>query len=147
MKNLKDNFKVFEYIKRLDDITLSQFKNYSKIYSSIIELDNRDDDFTIISSYDYKVFEDEVVKYGRKNNIDVKFKYMGDLDIVDELNAHSSDYDAVWISNSMWLYMLDNQYLVTNAKSIAIDPVVIGVNKTKAKEVKDENKIELFAWK
>ena len=109
--------------------------NGAKSFTSTIRnvLDNRDDDFTIISSYDYKVFEDEVVKYGRKNNIDVKFKYMGDLDIVDELNAHSSDYDAVWISNSMWLYMLDNNYLHSDSKSMGISPVVFGIKKSKAK--------------
>ena len=111
--------------------------NGAKSFTSTIRnvLDNRDDDFTIISSYDYKVFEDEVVKYGRKNNIDVKFKYMGDLDIVDELNAHSSDYDAVWISNSMWLYMLDNNYLHSDSKSMGISPVVFGIKKSKAKEL------------
>ena len=46
MKALKDNFKIFEYIKQLDNKTISQFENYSKMYSSIIELDDADDDIS-----------------------------------------------------------------------------------------------------
>ena len=60
---------------------------------------------------------------------------MGDLDIVTELNKNSSNYDAVWISNSMWLYMLDNAYLTSNSKSISISPVVFGIKESKAKEL------------
>ena len=44
MKDLKQNSRIFEYIKALSDNVISQFKNYYKIYSSIIELDS-DDDF------------------------------------------------------------------------------------------------------
>lgn len=65
----------------------------------------------------------------------LRFTYMGDLDIVGELNNNSKRYDAVWLSNSMWLYMLDNQYLVSNSKSISISPVVFGVKMSKAKEL------------
>ena len=43
MKDLKDNFKIFEYIKKLSDKEILQFDNYSRIYSSIIELDSNDD--------------------------------------------------------------------------------------------------------
>ena len=45
MKNLKDNFKIFQYIKTLneDEKTIKQFKNYSKVYSSIDELDSNED--------------------------------------------------------------------------------------------------------
>jgi hypothetical protein len=45
MKNLKDNFKIFSYIKSMKKETISQFENYSKIYLSVIELD-RDDDIS-----------------------------------------------------------------------------------------------------
>ncbi len=54
MKKLKDNFKIFEYIKTLDYETISQFENYSKIYLLIIELDDTDDDI-LDNVYD-KVF-------------------------------------------------------------------------------------------
>lgn len=60
---------------------------------------------------------------------------MGDIDIVDELNTNAKSYDGVWISNSMWLYMLENQYLTSNSKSIAISPIVLGIRKSKAKSL------------
>ena len=89
----------------------------------------------VLSSYENKVNEDEIIKFARKNKVNVKFEYMGDLDIVSELNSNSSNYDAVWISNSMWLYMLNNTYLTSDSKSISISPVVFGIKKSKAQEL------------
>ena len=39
MKNLKDNFRIFDYIKSMDEDMISKFENYSRIFSSVIELD------------------------------------------------------------------------------------------------------------
>jgi hypothetical protein len=39
MKEIKNNFKIFEYIKKMNEEEISQFENYSKIYSSVIELE------------------------------------------------------------------------------------------------------------
>lgn len=89
----------------------------------------------ILSSYENSVVEDDLKAYAKKNKIDIEMIYMGDLDIVDELNHNSSNYDAVWISNSMWLYMLDNSYLTSDSKSISISPVVFGIKKSKAEEL------------
>lgn len=91
--------------------------------------------FIILSSYENKDFENQVIDYGKKNKINVKFEYASDLEIIDILNSNSSDYDAVWISNSIWLYMLDNSYLVSESKSISINPVVMGIKKSKAVEL------------
>ena len=89
----------------------------------------------ILSSYENQSVEDEVERYARSIGKKVHFDYMGDLDIVDELNYNSSNYDAVWISNSMWLYMLNNPYLASNSKSISVSPVVFGIKKSKAEEL------------
>ena len=43
MKKFEDNFKIFDYIKSMNEKTISKFENYSKIYSSVIELDRNDD--------------------------------------------------------------------------------------------------------
>ena len=83
--------------------------------------------FTILSSYENKDLEEHVKKIGKKNDFNIKFIYKGDLDIVDELNENSKNYDAVWISNSIWLYMLDNTYTISESKSISISPVVMGI--------------------
>ena len=89
----------------------------------------------ILSSYENQPMEKDVEKYAKKQKKNVEFVYKGDLDIVDELNKNSKYYDAVWISNSMWLYLLDNPYLATDSKSMSISPVVFGIKKSKAKEL------------
>ncbi len=92
-------------------------------------------DFRILSSYENEQISINVEKYAKSIGKKVEFNYMGDLDIIDELNKNSSNYDAVWLSNSMWLYMLDNPYLATSSKSISISPVVFGIKKSKAENL------------
>ena len=94
-----------------------------------------DNVFRIIASTSTEKMDSNIIKYGKKNGIKVEIEHYGDLEIVDILNNDSKPYDAVWISNSLWLYMLDNSYLTTDSKSIVIDPVVMGIEKSKAKEL------------
>ena len=93
------------------------------------------DTFRILASSSVSSMDDTIISYGKKKGFDVSIDHYGDLEIVDILNDDSSQYDAVWISNSIWLYMLDNSYLVTDSKSISIDPVVMAVSKSKAEEL------------
>ena len=93
---------------------------------------SKDNYIHILSSFENSSMEDEIKNYAKKEKIDVEFTYMGDIDIVDELNADPSKYDAVWISNSMWLYMLNNSYLYSELKSVSVSPVIFGVKKSKA---------------
>ena len=64
MKSIKDNFKIFEYIQGLEPSTISQFENYSKIYSSVIELDSNDD------NSEESVYS-QVVKYVRNATLNI----------------------------------------------------------------------------
>ena len=102
------------------------------IYNSIVDTSDK---IVVLSSYENKSVSDEVQGYALSIGNKVEFKFMGDLEIVDELNNNSKEYDAVWISNSMWLYMLDNTYLTSDSKSISISPVVFGIRKSKAREL------------
>lgn len=99
-----------------------------------------DDTFKIISSTSTSSMDEEIIAYGKKKKINIEIEHHGDLEIVDILNNNSKDYDAVWISNSIWLYMLDNSNLTTDSKSIVIDPVVFGITKSKAEELGFVNK-------
>ncbi|MBQ6494807.1 MAG: VWA domain-containing protein [Bacilli bacterium] len=99
-----------------------------------------DNTFKIISTTSTKSMDEEIISYGKKNNINIEIEHHGDLEIVDILNNNSREYDAVWISNSLWLYMLDNSYLTIDSKSIVIDPVVFGITKNKAEELGFVNK-------
>ena len=94
-----------------------------------------DNVFRIIASTSSAMMDDKLIKYGKKNGIKVEIEHYGDLEIVDILNDNSKAYDAVWISNSIWLYMLDNSSLIADSKSIVINPVVMGIAKSKAKEL------------
>ena len=94
----------------------------------------------IIASNSTKSMYNAIKDYATKQGFNVDIDYYGDLEIVDILNEDSSNYDAVWMSNSIWLYMLDNQYLTTDSKSIVIDPVVMGIEKSKAQELGFVNK-------
>ena len=91
--------------------------------------------FKIIASTSTNALDDKIIAYAKKEGFKVEIEHYGDLEIVSKLNNDSKDYDAVWISNSIWLYMLDNSYLTTDSKSIVIDPVVMGIEKSKAKEL------------
>jgi Ca-activated chloride channel family protein len=91
--------------------------------------------FTIISSASTSKLDDEIIEYGKKNDIDIEIEHYGDLEIIEKLNNDSKDYDAVWLSNSIWLYMLNNSYLTTDSKSIVMEPVVMGIQKSKAEEL------------
>ena len=93
------------------------------------------DTFRIIASPSVSELDDVIISYGKKKGINVEIEHYGDLEIVDMLNDNPKNYDAVWISNSIWLYMLDNSYLTTDSKSIGIDPVVMAVSKSKAEEL------------
>ena len=98
------------------------------------QLTNKDT-FKILASTSVSSMDKSLVDYGKKNGFNVEIEHYGDLEIVDILNDDSSDYDAVWLSNSIWLYMLNNSYLTTDSKSIGIVPVVMGIKKSKAVEL------------
>lgn len=90
--------------------------------------------FYILSNPDNKDFMDELTEYGKSKHINVYVDYADDLEALDILEEDNEKYDGVWLSNSIWLYML-NDVKVTNSKSISINPVVMGVKNSKAQEL------------
>ena len=96
--------------------------------------------FHVLASTSTEMMEDDLKAFAKKNNINLKIDYYGDLEIVNILNNSSKDYDAVWLSNSLWLYQLENSNLTSDSKSIVMNPVVLGINKKKAEELGFVNK-------
>ena len=90
--------------------------------------------FKIISSTENKDVEEIIHKFARKNDIDLRIDYAGTIDIMEKLN-NGDKYDAVWSSNSIWLYMLNDNIKISNSKSTSINPVVFGIKKSKAEEL------------
>ena len=99
-----------------------------------------DKTFRIISSNAVSFYDDELYKFAEKEKIKLTIDHYDDLEIIELLNSETNNYDGVWISNSIWLYMLNNSYLVKNNKSIAITPVVMGIKKSKAQDLGFVNK-------
>ena len=95
---------------------------------------SNNDTFKIISSSENKDLENVIINYAKKEGIDVSIDYAGTIDIMEKLNS-GEKYDAVWTSNSIWLYMLNNNVSVKNSKSTSINPVVFGITKSKAQEL------------
>lgn len=91
------------------------------------------DTLRIISSTDNMDLEDVVKDYAKDNNLNVEIEYAGTLEIMEKLNA-GEKYDAVWASNSMWLYMLEG-VKTNDSKIINMNPVVFGIRKQKAEEL------------
>lgn len=93
-----------------------------------------DKTFKLISSTENKDIEETLKKYAKENKIDLQIDYAGTIEIMDKLN-NGENYDAVWCSNSIWLYMLNDGISVKNSKSTSINPVVFGIKKSKAQEL------------
>ena len=92
------------------------------------------DTFRILVSSENKDLEPIIKDYFNKEKINVDIDYAGTIEIMDKLN-NNEDYDAIWASNSIWLYMLDDSYKVTNSKSTFINPIVFGIKKSVAEKL------------
>lgn len=88
----------------------------------------------VISSEENKDLDNIIKECATDEGITLDIEYESTLDIIEKLNNGES-YDAVWISNSMWLYMLNSNIRVSDSKIININPIVFGIRKKKAKEL------------
>ena len=114
-------------------ISIAMIKNSNTSMKVLKELKGNTT-FKLISSSENKDLEDILQDFAKKNNIDLQIDYAGTIEIMDKLN-NNKDYDAVWASNSIWLYMLNSDVKITNSKSTSINPVVFGIKKSKAQEL------------
>ena len=91
--------------------------------------------FNIISSSENKDLEEIVLNYAGAKGYNLNIEYAGSLDIMQKLN-NGEKYDAVWLSNAIWMYMLDGSKVsTTDSKCTSINPVIFGITKSKAKEL------------
>ena len=119
------------------DTEKSSIKNMNMLSSTNLKSDNT---FKLISSTENKDIENELKNFAKNEGINLEIDYAGTIDIMQKLNK-GEEYDAVWASNSIWLYMLDSTKVKTsNSKSTSINPVVFGITKQKAEELGFVNK-------
>lgn len=99
-----------------------------------------DSTFHIICTSDNKDIGESLAKYASKNDYDITIDYFDTFDAIDELNS-GAEYDAIIMSNSIWLSMLDSSKVKTsNLRSTSISPVIFGIKKSKAESLGFVNK-------
>lgn len=98
---------------------------------------NYNNTFNIIASTENKELEEIIYAYAEKKGFNLNIDYDGTINIMQKLNQnqYEKQYDAVWISNSIWLYMLDDSIKISNSKYTNINPVIFGITKSKAEEL------------
>ena len=121
------------------------------IVISIINSKNDNDDYNIKPQYDEKVFsiisssENKILdsylkEYASKKNIDINITYDDTLEVIERLNS-GEKYDAIFMSNSIWLSMLDTSKVKTSLlRSTSITPVIFGIKDSKAESLGFKNK-------
>lgn len=97
-------------------------ENISNNNQATEELSN----FKLISSSENEGIDEFLTKYAKSQNINLEIEYAEDTDIVDTLNS-GEKYDAVWVSDSIWLNMLEDTVHIVDAKSTSINPIVLAI--------------------
>ena len=116
-------------------IVLTVFNTKKENISDNDKIIYNDKVFSLITTPENRVLEETINKFADKNNFEINITYADNLDIVDKLN-NGEKYDAIWASNSIWMDMLDSSKVSTSdSKSTSVTPIVIGVKKSKAKEL------------
>ena len=81
------------------------------------------------------MFDSYIKDYTRKKGYNVNIVYDDTLKITNRING-GENFDAIWLSNSIWTYMIDSsKAYVSDSKSTSINPIIFGIKKSKAKEL------------
>ena len=91
--------------------------------------------FQIVAGPEMKNVEKDILDFAKQNKIPVEMHYTDSMEMMKRLNAETPIYDGALISNSIWKYMLDSSYTVSDSKIVAIKPVVFAIAKDKAAEL------------
>ena len=111
-------------------IIISIIKN-----SDTVDYSLKDNTFNMLVSNENKVFDSEIKNYAAKKGYNVNIEYDDTLKIANRI-SNGEDFDAIWLSNSIWTYMIDSsKAYVTNSRSTSINPIVFGIKKSKAEEL------------
>ena len=90
----------------------------------------------ILSCPENKELEPILNDFASEHNARFDFSYAGALDIIQLLNSDkASEYDAVWLSNSIWTSKLENSSILTYGKSIFISPVVFAIDREEGEKL------------
>ncbi len=108
--------------------------NGVKVKSDYPDRNYSSDVFYLLSSSENEGMDSELKSFAAKEGIDLSIEYDDTLKITRRLNQ-GEQFDAVWLSNSIWMYAIDSSVKISNTKSTSINPVVFAVRKSKADEL------------
>ena len=91
--------------------------------------------FSLLICTENRDMEESLRDFAEDSGINLEIEYRSTLDAVSVLNSENCEFDGVWLSNSIWLYMLNGKQRITNAKSVSINPVVFAVKKSQAEKL------------
>ena len=115
---------------------LMYFINYIQIIdepTDTFNYENSENVFKIISSLENEDLEKYLQEFSKNSDINLEVEYAGTLEIMEKINS-GEQYDAVWFSNSIWTYMLNENIKISESASTSINPVIFAVKTSKAKE-------------
>ena len=140
MDKQKGNSNFFKYFC-IGVILLIIFNNVSRFFGSYnnYEYDNEheysNDVFKIYASNDNRIIDDDIREYAKKKGYKISIIYADTLDMIENLNS-GEKYDAIFVSNSIWLRMLDSNVVRTSSlRSTSITPIIFGIKESKAREL------------
>ena len=91
--------------------------------------------FSVIASSENEVLDANIKEFAKKNDLKIDIVYDDTLKITKRLNK-GEQFDAVWLSNSIWMYVVDSSKVkISDTKSTSINPIVFGIKKSKAQEL------------
>lgn len=95
---------------------------------------------SILVASENKDLEYILQNFAKKNDVKINVTYKEDLYIPKEIAKKDTPYDMVWSANSLSLDINEANPMLKYRKSIAIDPIVIGIKKSKAEQLGFINK-------
>ena len=117
-------------------IVLGMFDNDNDDYEWINgENEYSEKEFYLIASSENKILDDELKAFAKKEGFTLNIEYEDTLKITRRLNQ-GEQYDAVWLSNSIWMYAVDSNVVkISDTKSTSINPIIFGIRKSKAEQL------------
>ncbi len=92
-------------------------------------------EFYLIASSENKILDGELKAFAKQEGFKLNIEYEDTLKITRRLNQ-GEKYDAVWLSNSIWMYAVDSSVVrISDTKSTSINPIIFGVRKSKAEQL------------
>ena len=138
MAKKKDNNKGIFYVVAIICIFfiigIFNSKDNGNSHDKLTTFLSRSNSLNIISSSENKDLEDIIQNYAKEQGYIINIEYDGTLNIIDRLNQ-GEEFDAVWLSNSIWQYMLNSSVKTKDSKYTSINPVIFGITKKKAEEL------------